>query len=255
MTDTEDDPRYRAPALDKGLDILELLSRQPNGMTRAEIVKAMGRGPSEIYRMLERLVRRDYISRSIGGNHYQLTMKLFLLGSQHPPISRLVAEAMPRMDQFAHTTQQSVHLVVPDRGEAIVIAQASTPDNWEFAVRIGARLNLLRTGSGRTLLAFQSQEKRMELLNFIEADKTASEQEWKSIEESLDHTYSEGHRVENSIQMADIVDISVPIIAQDKFAVGVLTCPYIRRLDRSEGADTETTLAALHEVADALSMK
>ena len=37
--------RYRAPALDKGLDILELLSEYPDGLTRAEIVKALGRSP------------------------------------------------------------------------------------------------------------------------------------------------------------------------------------------------------------------
>ena len=50
--------RYRAPALDKGLDILELLASQAHGLTRAEIVKEMDRSASEIYRMLERLVAR-----------------------------------------------------------------------------------------------------------------------------------------------------------------------------------------------------
>jgi hypothetical protein len=93
--------RYRAPALDKGLDILELLAGQPSGMTRAEIVKAMGRGPSEIYRMIERLVARRYLSRSPEGDRYLLTMKLFLLGSAHPPVRRLVAQAQPAMDAFA----------------------------------------------------------------------------------------------------------------------------------------------------------
>ncbi len=64
--------RYRAPALDKGLDILELLATEPGGLTRAEIVRAMGRGPSEIYRMLERLVARGYVSRSAEGDATRL---------------------------------------------------------------------------------------------------------------------------------------------------------------------------------------
>ena len=55
------DERYRAPALDKGLDILELLAQQPQGLTRAEIVKEMDRSASEIYRMLERLVARAFL--------------------------------------------------------------------------------------------------------------------------------------------------------------------------------------------------
>ena len=60
--------RYRAPALDKGLDILELLARQPQGLTRAEIVKELDRNASEIYRMLERLVARQYVMRSLSGD-------------------------------------------------------------------------------------------------------------------------------------------------------------------------------------------
>ena len=64
LDNAEDSERYRAPALDKGLDILELLAEHPDGLTRAEIVKELGRGPSEIYRMLERLVARQYVMRS-----------------------------------------------------------------------------------------------------------------------------------------------------------------------------------------------
>jgi DNA-binding IclR family transcriptional regulator len=84
---SEVDERYRARALDKGLDIFEL-SEQPGGLTRAEILKAMGRGPSEVYRMLERLVARDYVARSREGDRYALTMKLFVLGHRHPPVRR-----------------------------------------------------------------------------------------------------------------------------------------------------------------------
>ena len=65
--DKDDADRYRAPALDKGLDILELLAEQKEGLTRAEITKLLGRNASEMYRMLERLVARQYVVRSKGG--------------------------------------------------------------------------------------------------------------------------------------------------------------------------------------------
>ena len=79
------DDRYRAPALDKGLDILELLAQQPQGLTRAEIVKEMDRSANEIYRMLERLVARQYVMRSASGDRYALSLKLFALANMHPP--------------------------------------------------------------------------------------------------------------------------------------------------------------------------
>ena len=108
--------RYRAPALDKGLDILELLAEQHQGLTRGEIVKAMGRSPSEIYRMLERLVARRYVTRSPEGDRYALSLKLFVLAHRHPPVNRLVARALPAMDAFTKAAEQSCHLGVYDRG-------------------------------------------------------------------------------------------------------------------------------------------
>ncbi len=59
----ETDDRYRAPALDKGLDILELLASVDGGLTQAEIAKHLDRSPNEFYRMLDRLVKRGYVTK------------------------------------------------------------------------------------------------------------------------------------------------------------------------------------------------
>ena len=78
----DDLDRYRAPALDKGLDILELLAAEEEGLSQAEIAKALGRTPNEHYRMLERLVRRGYVFRN-ASDRYELTLKLFGLAHFH----------------------------------------------------------------------------------------------------------------------------------------------------------------------------
>ena len=57
MSDVEDEGRYRAPALDKGLDMIELLATREEGMTLKDIATALGRSPTELYRMLDRLAR------------------------------------------------------------------------------------------------------------------------------------------------------------------------------------------------------
>lgn len=100
----------------KGWTSSSLLAGQPHGLTRAEIVKAMGRSPGEIYRMLERLVARDYVTRSPQGDRYALSLKLFVLGHSHPPMERMVSQALPVMEGFATAAQQSCHLGVYNRG-------------------------------------------------------------------------------------------------------------------------------------------
>ena len=112
--------RYRAPALDKGLDILELLATTDEGLSQAEIAKALERSPNEIYRMLDRLVRRHYVART-SGDRYELTLKLFALAHQHAPVRRLVSQAMPELRAFARDAGQSCHLSIYDRGNVVVV--------------------------------------------------------------------------------------------------------------------------------------
>ena len=243
QTDDETDSRYRAPALDKGLDILEILAAQAEGMTRAELMRAMARSPSEIYRMLERLVARGYVTRAEGGDRYALSLKLFLLAHRHPPLRRLVAEAQPLMDEFARETGQSCHLVVPGRRMALVVAHAMPEATWEFRVRVGAELDFFGTGSGRTLLAFQLAERRpATLAQWGLADADAA---LRAIEPHLSEVRRAGYREAPSEQLAGVVDLSAPVLGPDGDAFAVLTCAFI--LHPGEDAETRRSVA-LHKL-------
>jgi DNA-binding IclR family transcriptional regulator len=249
-----DAARYRAPALDKGLDILELLSAQPKGLTRAEIVKAMGRGPSEIYRMLERLVARDYVCRSAEGDRYALSLKLFTLAHRHPPLNRLIARAQPAMETFANEVEQSCHLGIYDRGNITVVAQVSSPHKLGFALRLGARVSLVDTGSGHALLAFQRGPRRAEMLaahETLEGEVPLAEADLAA---ALDRVRAEGGWQGESRQTYGVTDLSMPVLGPEGSALAVLTCPFIRRIDRHPGPDIATTRARLAEAARGLSI-
>lgn len=55
--------RYATPALVKGLDVLELLARQPAGLTKSQLARELNRTVSEIFRMLICLERRGILRR------------------------------------------------------------------------------------------------------------------------------------------------------------------------------------------------
>ena len=90
---------YSAPALEKGLDILEVLCQSETGLTLKEISTRLGRSVSELYRMLNCLVRRDYVATY--NDTYSITTKLFQLSQIHPPTHRLLTEAMPIMQELS----------------------------------------------------------------------------------------------------------------------------------------------------------
>lgn len=252
--DTSPADRYRAPALDKGLDILELLTEQANGLTRGEIVKAMGRSPSEIYRMLERLVARDYVSRSPEGDRYTLSLKMFVLSQRHPPTSRLVSQAMPIMERFTQAAAQSCHLGVHDRGNITIVAQASSPGPWGLSTRLGARVSLVGTGSGHVLLAFQGESVRADMLARHEVMEGEVPLPADELHRVLDEVRRLGYWQGASQQAHGVTDISVPILGPRGDALAVLTCPFVRRIDRHAGPNVDATRELLRRAAQGLSI-
>lgn len=252
--------KYRAPALDKGLDILELLAAEPHGLTRAEIVRSMDKSASEIYRMLERLVARGYVNRSTEGDRHELSLKLFSMATMHPPLRRLRTIAQPFMDKFAEETLQSVHLAALDRGHAVVLAQASSPANWEFRLRIGSQLSLFETSSGETLLAFQNEEILDNLVSHAHTDDSkVSGKTVKTIKTGLEKIRKDGHRSSGSKQLQGVTDMSVPVLDKSNNGIAVLTCPYIKRIDETQTSrkhpGTSQTLKALKLLAKSISVQ
>ena len=244
---------YRAPALDKGLDILELLATQPQGLTRSQIVKDMARSPNEIYRMLERLVARQYVTRSASGDRYALSLKLFAMAHAHPPLNRLINQALPVMDDFACRAEQSCHMGVYDRGNVLIAAQINSPRGWSFSVQRGARVGLLDTASGHMLLAYADADSRQRML----AEHRPLDGEVPVTDDGLAQTLAairaQGYVERDSAQSFGVVDISFPILAPDNTALATLTCPYIRRIDRHVGPDLAAVRACLREASAALS--
>jgi DNA-binding IclR family transcriptional regulator len=248
------DARYRAPALDKGLDILELLASQPQGLTRAEIVKEMDRSANEIYRMLERLVVRQYVLRNASGDRYALSLKLFALAHMHPPLSRLINQALPVMDDFARKAEQSCHMGVYDRGNVLISAQVNSPRGWSFSLQRGARVGLLDTASGQVLLAFSDRAsyQRMQAEHLPldgEVPITAA-----ALQRALGAIRKRGYLQRSSVQSFGVTDISYPVLGPDNTALAALTCPYIRRIDRHVGPDLAEVRALLQAAAQALSL-
>jgi DNA-binding IclR family transcriptional regulator len=251
---TDEAERYRAPALDKGLDILELLSEQKEGLTRAEIMKALGRNASEIYRMLERLVARQYVMRSSAGDRYSLSLKLFALAHRHPPMNRFISEALPVMQAFAETAEQSCHLTVYDRGNLLVIAQVDGPGTWGLSIRLGSRVGLVDTASGQVMLAFQSEAERARMLTEHTKVKGEIALDGAALSSLLATVRTQGHLRKESAQTFGVTDVTFPILGPSGQAIASLTTPYMRRIDEYVAPSLDDVTKMLDAAVKKLSM-
>lgn len=243
--------RYRAPALDKGLDILELLASVDGGLSQAEIAKRLGKSHNELYRMLNTLVRRGYVARD-EGDRFSLTLKLFGLAHLHAPVRRMVSYATPMMRDLAQVTQQANQLVVFDRGSVVLIAQQEAPNYWGISIRMGSHVSLFDTGSGQVLLAFRPPEERLmmiaEHLNTGEEPSITPE-----FAARLDEIKARGYAIMPSIQIAAVMNLSAPVLRPDGRALAALTVPYVDLANVPDAPDMNETLDLIRATAARLS--
>ncbi|PYB69694.1 IclR family transcriptional regulator [Rhizobium wuzhouense] len=251
MNDLDQD-RYRAPALDKGLDILELLAGVDGGLSQAEIAKKLDRSPNEFYRMLDRLVKRGYVAR-LEGDRYVLTLKLFGLAQLHAPTRRLASLAMPLMRELAEITQQENHIVVYDRGHPVVIAQLEAPNYWGISIRVGSRMGLFDTGSGHVLLAFRSPDVRSMMVAEHVASGGLDGRMTEAFAARLDAIRTRGYEMMPSAQTAGVTNLSAPIVSADGEALAALTVPYITIINMPDAPDIARTIEVLKDTARRIS--
>jgi len=143
---------YAAPALEKGLDIIELLADEAGALSQSQIAEATGRSVSQIFRVLDVLERRGYIARDQQSGLYSFSMMAFELAHRHPPLRGLIAIAAAPMRELAEAVQQSCNLSVLDAGRVRMIAQVESPADFGFRVRVGALFPVETTGQGEVLL-------------------------------------------------------------------------------------------------------
>ncbi len=146
--------KYKAPALDKGLDIIEILASEGTSLTQGEIASRLGRSVSEIFRMLHVLRKRGLVALDEQSDRYYLTTHLFELAHRIPIVKRLTVAAAPRHAAACQKKcNQSCHLAVRSEDSVVIVGQVDNPGNNVLSVRMGARIELWRTSSGRVILA------------------------------------------------------------------------------------------------------
>jgi DNA-binding IclR family transcriptional regulator len=250
----EDRTSYSAPALEKGLDILELLAAEGEPMTAKEIAERLGRSKNEIFRMVYVLVDRGYLRRDAATDQLSLSNKLFELGMRTPRSRTLVEVALPAMERLAHAVGHSTHLVVLSRGQTVVVANAAPPwSEFNFLLQLGYGNAAIEAVSGRTIIAFQTGERRRsmvdESLAWVESRRSLEE-----LDGQLDLIASTGSIISPSHNLVGVIDICAPVLDKSGRAIASIVVPCLRKIGREEEFQgvREKLVETTREISEAL---
>ncbi|MGC6432221.1 MAG: IclR family transcriptional regulator [Jejuia sp.] len=243
---TEQKLKYNAPALDKGLDILEFLSKEGVPLTQLEIAQGINRTPSEIYRMLVCLEERGYLNRGSNAGKYRLSLKMYNLSHSHTPFDELRRVSQKPMYDLSEKTKQSSHLSILNDNQLMVISQVRGPGVVSLSIEEGAQFSLALTTSGKVLLSQIPQTQRENILSFDKHFNKLNKAEQKEFYRLIDEVKTKGYHYSKSSMTTGVTDIAFPIgkpedAVNSALAISMLTSNF------EVGMTLEEILSAMNE--------
>jgi len=268
-------PEYAVPALEKALDILEVLADGP-ALSQLEIAQAVDRSPSQIFRVLTTLERRGYLHRETQSGAYSLSLRLFDLAHRQEPLRTLTDAALSPMRELAAATGQSCNLSVLESGGVRVVAQVESPADFGYRVRVGALFPIGSTATGAVLMAFGGGDgggpgvgpvdlvvgAAIEGADGEGADSDGADGDGAEVgAAAVRAAASRRIRKEGFIERPDplqpsITDVVYPILNRDKTALAALTVPYVATSYSGVPAERvrELTRAAVVRISTSLGL-
>lgn len=119
-------------SIDKALEVCEVLSGTPRGMSVSELARALRQPASTVHRLLMVLKKRGYVRQDDETQRYGLTLKMLDLSFRSLGQSELRLHAYPIMREYVLRTPYRGFIAIPASGE-VTYVWSTGPD--EVAMR------------------------------------------------------------------------------------------------------------------------
>lgn len=238
---------YPVPALEKGLDVIETLAAVAVPQSLTELAVKLDRSSSELFRMLNCLELRGYITRDGISGKYSLTLKLYSLAHAHSVTEKLLRAARLPMQALTDQVRESCHLSVLERGKLLVVAQQESPERVRLSIEVGGQFDPLQTASGRLLLAHIEDSERTEVMRASPAAAELSGRALAAWEENLAEVRRRGVSTAESETIEGVRDVAVLVGSPQSGIMAALAIT--RLLRRGQRGDEAGLVGALRAAA------
>jgi IclR family acetate operon transcriptional repressor len=165
--------KYNVPGLDRALSIIELLNKNPAGLSVNEIAHSLKYPLNSIYRIMMTLERRKYVRKQSGESVFVLSDKFLTLATPVAGEPAFIETAMPFMRDLRDDTMESVFAGVLVGNEGVVLEQCEGPPPIQFPDLSLVFDSLLHTaGTGKTFSWHTSEtKKRIKIMEGLKLEK------------------------------------------------------------------------------------
>lgn len=216
--------KYHSSNIDKVLTILEAISNHSAGISLADLAKNTTIAKTTIFRILETLKMREYVSFDQLTERYMLDIKSLELGIKGLMNVNLVEVAIPYLKKLSSKTNETCFLGVYNSGYVVYLYKSEGTLAIQTNAHLGSRMPVYCTGIGKALLAHQPQEEIDNLLKTPltqRTDNTITDR--VGLYEELANIRANGYAFDNEENEEGLTCVAKPIFNYTGQVIGAIS--------------------------------
>ncbi len=222
MEKTEEN--YKVPNLEKGIAVLEYLSLRPLGETLQEIKTVLDISQTTAYRILNTLVRLDYLIYVEDSKRYKLSRKLLTLGFRSLNEHNLLETVLPRLRDLRDRVKETACFGVLGSKKGIFIEQAQGHHTFRFVLSPGKPFDLHCSAPGKAIMAYLPNTVRDRYLSFMEFTRHNARTivTRSAYLEELEKVRNYGYALDNEEELTGVICVGAPVFNYTGYPCGAI---------------------------------
>lgn len=147
-------------SLEKALDILDLISERPDGVSQNELAEALALPRTTVYRILATLVARGMLRRDPGRRMYCLGFRCIEMARQVYSMPDLVSAASSELRALRDLTGETSYVGALEGLDVVSLERYDSPHSQRSAASLGHRKPVYATSQGKAILSALPAEER-----------------------------------------------------------------------------------------------
>ena len=206
-------------AVDRALDVMELLYREHRPMGVNEMAALMGEHQSTIHRVLNTLKDRGYVYQNKETSKYDLSYKLYMLGKSVEERSVLINMAKPYAQKIARQFKETVNVGVRDMSRndsyyaITVLQERGSARSLAVTESTGQTYECFYSGIGKALLAYSEDYDpgKMRSIKLTGVAKNAIKDNEEFIKE-IEKIRAQGYAIDNEENEEGLYCVACPVL-------------------------------------------
>ena len=218
------------------LDILEFFARRQRPATLAELSDELGWPRSSTFNLIATLAEKGYLYEPRARGGYYPSPRWLAMAQAVSQAEPLPEAAMLLVAEIAAETGETTAIGAPAGTSAIFFYVVESKAPIRYFARIGHRLPIHASSTGRAILSQYSLSERQSLYRKINFERYSATTPLSidAVEAELRKAASRGYHLSNGDFSADLVGIALPLLIQQRRMSLVVAGPHFRCADRQE---------------------